>query len=73
MPREAREVIIGALVAEIVEQEETDRTRWFRRSQTRDAALRPAPSMVGVDSTTRLTGRNDMTGSRISDLDCRSE
>src|SRR5687767_3547622 len=31
-------------------------------------SLTPAPSMVGVDATTRLTGRKDIKGSQISDL-----
>ena len=59
MPREAREVILGPLVAEIVEQQERiellvlpkPKARWSRT---------PAPSSVSLGVRTRLTGLSDI-------------
>ena len=62
MPRKAGEVVVGPVVAEIVEQQERIEFVVSPKPKAR-RSLTPAPSMVGCDCTMRLTGRMDMDGS----------
>ena len=64
MPREAGEVVVRVVVAEVVEQQERIELARCRRTRRRGAASRPAPSMVGVAWMMRLTGRMDMAAPR---------
>ena len=69
MPGEAGQVIVGTIVAEVVEQQERIELLVLPNPNAR-RRWTPAPSMVGCDSLMCLTGRMDMT--LLCTLDARA-
>ena len=61
MPREAGEVVVGPVVAEVVEQQERIELGRVAEAETR-CRRTPAPSMVGWAFEVRLTARMVMVG-----------
>ena len=59
MPGKSREIVLGDIVAEIVQQQEGIEVRVLPKPKARRRCT-PAPSMVGFDVITRLTGRIDI-------------
>ena len=59
MPREAGQIILRNIVAEVIEQKERVEVGVFPKPNARRRCT-PAPSRVGLDLMSRFTGRSDI-------------